>query len=55
MLNFSKNNKTLEPKRNFINNDIIIQEYDLSAVMTIISVCIIFLLSIWLIVGVTPL
>jgi len=42
--------KTLEPKRSFIINDINLKEYDLTAVTTIISVSILFLLSLELLV-----
>ena len=42
--------KTLEPKRNFIVNDINIKDYDLASVATIIAVSSLFLLSMKIIV-----
>ncbi len=37
--------RTLEPKRNFIVNDINIRDYDLLSISTVIAVSTIFLLS----------
>ena len=37
--------RTLEPKKEFIINDININEYDMSAISTIIAVSALFLLS----------
>lgn len=37
--------RTLEPKRNFIVNDINIKEYDLASVATLIAISSLFLIS----------
>ncbi|MEE1117695.1 MAG: hypothetical protein VZR33_04100 [Methanosphaera sp.] len=42
--------RTLEPKRNFIVNDIKIKDYNLASVATIITVSSLFLLSMKLVV-----
>ncbi|MBQ6219474.1 MAG: hypothetical protein IJJ47_07075 [Methanosphaera sp.] len=52
MFEIIKRNKvrTLEPKKDFIVNDINIKEYDLNAVLTIVAVSILFLLSLKIII-----
>lgn len=52
MFEIMKRNKirTLEPKKEFINNDINLEEYDMNSVFTIIAVSTLFLLSMRLII-----